>query len=513
LEAAVVEQVEQVEREDVRVLVIGTGFAGIAMAVALREQGEDGQGVVLLERGEEVGGTWRDNTYPGAACDVPSQLYSLSFAPNPRWSHSFSRQPEIQDYLVRTAREHGVSAMTRFGTEVTGAQWDPQAQRWLVDAVHDGRPVGLRAQFLISAVGALSDPAYPRVDGLESFRGSMFHSSRWDHDHDLTGERVAVIGTGASAIQFVPQVQRVAGHLTVFQRTPPWVMPRTDRPLRAVEHAAYSRFPAVQRLARQAIYWGRETYAVGFTRRPGVLKVAERIASWHLHRQVRDPALRAQLTPDYAIGCKRILISNDYYPALTQPNVSVQTAAIRAVTPTGITTVDGVHHEVDTIVVGTGFQVTDMPMARWLRDGAGRTLAELWAGRMRSHLGTTVAGLPNLFLLVGPNTGLGHSSQVFMIEQQVGYVAQAIAATAAREAATVEVREDVLAAYDAELVWRMARTVWATGGCRSWYLDAEGHNTTLWPDFTFRFRSRLARFRPEEHVFAPAVVRPVTVGV
>ncbi len=477
-----------VER-DVRVLIIGTGFAGLAMAERLAREGVED--VLLLERADDVGGTWRDNTYPGAACDVPSQLYSFSFAPNPTWARSFSRQPEIQDYLRGVAESIGVLARTHFGTTVTGARWDPAARRWRVQTDRGG----FTAQHLVSAVGALSDPLVPDLPGLASFRGEVFHSSRWDHRLDLAGRRVAVVGTGASAIQFVPRIAPVVGSLTLFQRTAPWVLPRTDRPLTWVEHRAYRRWPRLQRLARSGVYWARETYALGFTRRPRLLAVAQWIARAHLRRQVADPVLRATLTPDYAIGCKRILISNDYYPALARPNVEVLPAGVREVREDAVVATDGSVHEVDTIIFGTGFQVTDMPMAHWVRDGAGRTLAEDWAERgMRAHLGVAVDGFPNLHLLVGPNTGLGHSSQVFMIEQQVSYVAQALAEALRRGADTLEVRPEVVAATDADLQARTARTIWSTGGCSSWYLDASGRNTTLWPDFTFRYRQRLASF-------------------
>jgi len=509
VQAQVQEHVGQ-EVRHARVLVIGSGFAGLAMAIRLRSEGltrpED---LLVLERAAEVGGTWRDNTYPGAACDVPSQLYSFSFAPNPRWSRSFSFQPEIQRYLRAVADDSGVRAQILFSHPVTGARFDEQQARWYVDTDRGA----FSAQFLVTAVGALSDPRVPDLPGLADFGGDVFHSARWDHDLDLTGRRVAVMGTGASAIQFVPRIAPEVSHLTLFQRTPPWVLPRTDRALTAAEHWAYTRSPRLQRLAREGVYWARETYAYGFTRNPRLLTVAERIARAHLRHQVADPALRARLTPTYRIGCKRILISNDYYPALTRPDVDVVASGVARLEPGVVVAADGGRHEADTLIFGTGFQVTDMPMAHWLRGRGGRTLADAWAETgTRAHLGATVDGFPNLFLLVGPNTGLGHSSQVFMIEQQVAYVAAALAEADRRGAATVEVRAQAVDASDAEVQQRMARTIWATGGCDSWYLDASGRNTTLWPDFTFRYRQRLARFDAESFTFG-RVTAALPVGV
>jgi cation diffusion facilitator CzcD-associated flavoprotein CzcO len=496
--------------QDVDVVIVGSGFAGLGMAVRLLRDGVTD--FVVLERGDEVGGTWRDNTYPGAACDVPSQLYSFSFDLNPRWSRSFSGQPEILAYLRDVADRYGVRPHLRLGHAVTGAHWDDASGRWIV--VTDRAT--WRTRFLVTGVGALSDPSVPDVPGLADFRGRVFHSAQWDHDYDLTGKRVAVVGTGASAIQFVPQIQPDVAELVLFQRTPPWIMPRPDRAWTSMEQVIYRCLPPVQRLVRSAIYWGRETYAIGFTRSTRMLKGAEKIARRHLAHQVRGPQLRAKLTPSYVIGCKRILISNDYYPSLSKPNVEVIAAGLAKVSQHAVVGADGSEHEVDAIIFGTGFHVTDMPMASWLRGRDGRSLAEFWqATGMRAHRGTTVPGFPNLFVLVGPNTGLGHTSQVFMIEQQIGYVARALAETRRRGARTVEVRESVVADEDAQIQRRMARTVWMTGGCASWYLDEHGRNSTLWPDFTFRFRKLLRRFDPTAYVFTqwpqapePAVAVP-----
>ncbi len=468
-------------------VIVGSGFAGLGMAIRMKQQGMDD--FVVLERAGDVGGTWRDNTYPGAACDVPSNLYSFSFAPNPHWSRTFSAQPEIQAYLQGCADRFGIGPHLRFHHEVRGCRWDGDTRRWTIETSQGD----YEARVLISATGALSEPALPNIPGIENFAGKTFHSSRWDHDHDLSGERVAVIGTGASAIQFVPQIQPKVGHLSVFQRTAPWVMPRWDRAFTPTERWLFRNVPLTQRLSRLGIYWGREGSALGFAYQPKALKSAQRFALRHLARQVPDPALRAKLTPDYTMGCKRILISNDYYPSLSQPNVDVVTDAISEVRAHSVVTADGVEHPVDTIVFGTGFQVTEFPGAAHIFGRQGESLQQHWGEGMHAHKGTTVPGFPNLYLLVGPNTGLGHTSQVFMIESQITYVLDALRQVPTGVAEVSPAAED---AWNDKVQTAMARTVWTTGGCRSWYLDKNGRNTTLWPGFTFDFRRRLRRFDP-----------------
>ena len=490
-----------------KVLIIGTGFAGLGMAIRLKQAGLGD--FAVLERAGQVGGTWRDNTYPGAACDVPSHLYSFSFANNPDWSHSFSPQAEIQDYLERTATDFGVRPHIRFHHEVLGAAWDEVDRCWRVRTNHGD----FAADVLISATGALSDPSVPALPGLDRFEGTVFHSARWRHDHDLTGRRVAVVGTGASAIQFVPQIQPDVAHLTVFQRTPPWILPRWDRQFSPMERWAFRHVPLVQRLARTGIYWGREQMVAGFVLAPNMMRVAEHLARRHLQRSVPDPELRAKLTPDYRIGCKRILISNDYLPSLTQPNVDVVAAGLAEVRPHSVVAADGTERDVDTIIFGTGFHVTDIPVADRIVGRDGLALKDRWAEGMKAYKGTAVAGFPNLFLLVGPNTGLGHSSQVFMIESQIAYVRDALKHID-RTGAVVEVREDAETAWDAGVQRAMGRTVWTTGGCASWYLDDRGRNTTLWPGTTWRFRRHTARFDADAYrVIEPAPSpEPITVG-
>jgi cation diffusion facilitator CzcD-associated flavoprotein CzcO len=484
---------------EVRIAIIGSGFGGLGTAIRLRQRGM--HDFVVLERAGDVGGTWRDNTYPGCACDVQSHLYSFSFAPNPDWSRSFSPQPEIQTYLQRCAREFGILPHVRFHHEVTDARWDDDAQRWRIGTSRG--PV--TAQVLVMAAGALSDPVIPDLRGLNGFRGRTFHSARWDHGYDLRGRRVAVIGTGASAIQFVPEIQPRVERLHVFQRTPPWILPRHQRDLGAGERRLFRRMPAAQKTARGAIYLAREAFVLAF-RHPRAMGVAQRVALRHLRQSIPDPALRRKLTPDWTMGCKRILLSNEYLPALAQPNVEVVTDAIAEVRAGSIVTGDGVERAVDAIIFGTGFQPTDPPLAHHTCGREGRTLAEVWAGSPRAHVGTTVAGFPNLFVLMGPNTGLGHTSVVYMIEAQIEHLLGALDHMQAHGIAAVEPKPEAQDAFVDAVERRMTGTVWTSGGCRSWYLDPTGRNSTLWPDFTWRFRRRVARFEPAEYAMERARV-------
>ena len=478
----------------VRVAVVGSGFSGIGSAVRLEQEGiED---FVVLERADSVGGTWRDNTYPGCACDVPSHLYSFSFAPNPDWSHVFSRQPEIRAYLERVTDEFGVRPHVHTRTDLVSGAWDDEALLWRLETSRGP----LTADVVISGCGGLVEPAFPDVPGVEDFEGPAFHSARWDHDVDLRGKRVAVVGTGASAIQFVPAIQPEVAHLVLFQRTPPWVMPRMDREYGERQKRLFRRAPGLQRVARSGQYWLRELNLLAFTGQGRMRALAEREARKHLEAQVPDPALRAKLTPDYAIGCKRVLVSNDYFPAVTQPNVEIVSTGVREVRAHSVVDGNGVEHEVDVIVYGTGFRVMDIPVAHCLTGREGRTLSEAWdKGGAEAHRGTTVAGFPNLFLLLGPNTALGHSSVVFMIEAQIAYVVQALRALRQSGAQALEVRRAAQAAYNAELQAQLDETVWNTGGCRSWYRDENGRNFTLWPTHTFTFRKQTSRFDGEAY--------------
>jgi cation diffusion facilitator CzcD-associated flavoprotein CzcO len=481
----------------VRVAIVGSGFGGLGTAIRLKQDGIDD--FLIFEKSDDLGGTWRDNSYPGCACDVPSHLYSYSFALNPDWSRSFSGQAEIWAYLRRCVERFGLERHLRFGHEVRAADWDEAAQRWRIETARGT----FTADAVVAAAGPLSEPATPDLPGLESFAGAVFHSARWDHDLDLTDRKVAVIGTGASAVQFVPVIQPKVDRLRLFQRTPPWIVPRGDRALTKAERALYRTVPLAQRLVRLSIFLTQEFSAVGFLN-PRLLRLAQRVPLRHLRRSVPDPELRARLVPEYTMGCKRVLRSDDYLPALTQPNVDVVTAGIREVTPTGIVTADGVEHPVDTIIFGTGFHVTDPPIGDTVRGRDGRSLAEVWQGSPEAYLGTSVAGFPNLFLLLGPSTGLGHTSVVYMIEAQLRYVLDALRYLRRDDVSSVEPTPDAQREFRTEVDRRMRTTVWASG-CDSWYIDGTGRNSTIWPSFATAFRHRLRRFDPRRHLIsAPA---------
>jgi cation diffusion facilitator CzcD-associated flavoprotein CzcO len=476
----------------VRFAIAGSGFAGIGAGIKLREAGI--HDFVILERGSDVGGTWRDNTYPGCACDVPSHLYSFSFEPNPNWSRTFSPQPEIWDYLRHCAKKYGVEPHVLFNHTVTEAAWDDDNEVWTIETDKGS----ITADFFISGVGALSDPKLPDIPGIETFEGHMFHSAQWDHEYDLTDKKVAVIGTGASSIQFVPKIQPKVKQLNLFQRTAPWIMPQRDRDLTRFEQRLYKLFPPVQLAMRAAIYWVRELFVLGFMR-PRKGSPGEQISRRHLNSQVKDPALRKKLTPHYRMGCKRVLISDAYYPALQQPNVDVVTDGIAEIKPHSIVTKDGTEREIDALILGTGFYVTDMPVAEYVRGRGGKTMADHWHGSPQAYLGSTVNGFPNMFFLVGPNTGLGHNSIVFMIESQLNYLMECLEQLDARGADVFEVREEVQTAFNDRLQQRLQGTVWNSGGCASWYLDENGKNTTIWPGFTWPFRQETRHFNPADY--------------
>jgi cation diffusion facilitator CzcD-associated flavoprotein CzcO len=478
-------------------LIVGAGFAGLCAAIKLQEDGETD--FLVVEKGPDVGGTWRDNTYPGAACDVPSQLYSFSFAPNRDWSSSFSPQPEIQAYLKRVARESGTLDRFSFHTSLEDARWDEDAQVWRSRIAGPDGEREVTSTTLVVGAGALSEPKLPEIDGIDTFQCRLFHSSRWDHDVDLAGRRVAVIGTGASAIQIVPEVQKVlhetGGHLDVYQRTAPWVIPRSDRPYTRLERFLFKRFPAVQRMYRSSIYLSREMLVPGLTVDRRFSAPVKKAAQANLLKGVRDPELRARLTPNFDIGCKRMLISNTYYPAVASPNVELVTDRITKVTGNAVVTADGTERPADVLVVATGFHTTDLPIAERIRGRDGRTLAQVWdEGGMAAYKGTTVPDFPNYFMLVGPNTGQGHTSMVVIIEAQVEYLRDAVRSMRRSGWTTLEPTPEAFRAWNASLQGRMERTVWTTGGCSSWYLDEHGNNTTLWPRSTVTFRRDLARF-------------------
>jgi len=479
---------------DVRFVIIGTGFAGLGAAIALRRAGH--HDLVVLERADDVGGTWRDNAYPGCRCDVESNLYSFSFAPNPDWSQTYSAQPELRSYLRDIAARYGVLPAVRFGHEVTAVAWDDTARRWRISTTRGEDDPGpeFSARYVIAGTGFLVEPARPEFPGIGQFAGTIMHSARWDPGWSAAGRRIAVIGTGASAIQIVPQIQPEAEQLTVFQRTPAYVLPHNNRPVRRWERRLYRSLPATQVAARIATYWKREILAIGFVMRPQILARAEVIWRRHMERSITDPELRRKLTPGYRLGCKRILLSNEFYPAVAASNAAVVTEPIAGFTADAIVTADGTRHQVDTVILATGFRVSDNPMPAKVTGRGGATMATMLG---QTYLGTVLPGFPGYFQLIGANTGLGHSSMVYMIESQLAFIVDAIAKTEAAGGPVPDVRPDVAAAYNARLQRKLPATIWGSG-CASWYLDPAGRNLTLWPGFTFDYRRRTRRYRPRD---------------
>ncbi|WP_370944123.1 flavin-containing monooxygenase [Amycolatopsis sp. cg5] len=482
------------KRIETGVVIVGTGFSGLGMAIQLRKEGRED--FVILEKADDVGGTWRDNTYPGCACDIPSHMYSFSFEQNPGWSRAYSPQPEIWDYLREVTKKHDLTRFTRFGQEMTGARWDSDEARWHVVTKAGDEFV---ARFLVSGIGALHIPQIPRLPGIEQFKGETFHSARWNHAYDLRGKKVAVIGTGASAIQFVPQIAPDVAQLKLFQRTPPWIMAKPDREMPTWARRAFGSVPLLQRAFRSALYWVLEARAVGFNGHPGVMKIGEKLAKRHIASAIKDPALRAKLTPDYTMGCKRVLVSNDYYPALTRDNVDVVTDGVAEVREHSVVDGAGVEHEVDAIIYGTGFHVTDAFDDLDIIGRDGRNLGKEWGAEgMRTHMGITVSGFPNLFFLLGPNTGLGHNSVVFMIESQIRYIAQMLREVESRGAKAIDPRAGAQERFNVDIQRKLAKGIWTQGGCQSWYLDAKGVNRTLWPGFTWKYWLETRKVKTEE---------------
>ncbi|AEF42363.1 flavin-containing monooxygenase [Hoyosella subflava] len=479
-----------------RTLIIGTGFSGMGMAIQLlRNKQPD---FIIIDKAHDFGGTWRENTYPGCACDVPSHMYSFSFEPNARWTKLWARQPEIFEYMRAVAEKHDLKSYTHFGRTFTGAAWDDTTQRW---TVRTAEGVSYEAQYLVSGIGGLHIPSVPRFQGDDTFRGERFHSAQWNHEIDLRGKRVAVIGTGASAIQFVPEIVDQVKELHLYQRTPAWVLPRTNVPIPGVAQTALTKVPLARRAVRNVIYWASESLALGLNGNSNMMQPIERLAKWNIDRSVPDPELRRKLTPDYRIGCKRILGSSTYYPALAREHSEVITEGIREFTPTGIIANDGTEREVDVVIYGTGFHVTDGFDSIDLTGRDGVKLKEQWArAGMETHLGITIAGFPNAFFLLGPNTALGHNSVVFMIEQQIGYILSAMK-LADTKRGVIEVSAAAQREFTNEIQSKLTTGVWSTGGCTSWYLDSQGLNRTIWPGFTFQYWSRTRRVNASDFVF------------
>jgi cation diffusion facilitator CzcD-associated flavoprotein CzcO len=482
-----------------RAVIIGSGFSGLGMAIALQKQGFGFEDFVILEKADDIGGTWRDNTYPGCACDIPSHMYSFSFEPKPDWTHMWSLQPEIFDYLKGVAEKYGLRRYIRFNSRVERATWDDAEMRWHVFTA-DGQEYV--AQFLVSGAGALHIPLIPEIERADEFAGVSFHSAQWDHSVDITGKRVAVIGTGASAIQLVPEIVKDVAELQVYQRTPPWVMPRPNNALPEWVRRAFTEVPGTRAAMRVAIYWLHEVVGFGMTKQPELLRIGALLGKWNIRRSVKDKALRRKLTPDYRAGCKRILNSDTYYRGIANPKTQVITERITRMTRDGIVTADGVEHPVDVVVFATGFHVTDSYSYVDVTGPGGEDLVDRWNREgVEAHRGVAVADMPNLFFLLGPNTGLGHNSVVFMIEAQIRYVAQAIAAVDRSGAQAVAPTRAAQDAFNGDLQDGLAKTVWNTGGCRSWYLDSHGVNRVLWSGMTWQYWLATRRFKRSEYRF------------
>jgi cation diffusion facilitator CzcD-associated flavoprotein CzcO len=461
-----------------RVAIIGAGMSGLAMGIALRQAGMED--FTIHEKAAGIGGTWRENTYPGVACDVPAHLYTYSFAPNPDWSRVYAPGWEIQEYFEHCAAEYGLRPHIRLGSEITAARFDERTSRWHITTASGEEDT---ADVLVSAIGALHVPNRPDIEGLETFQGEVVHSAQWSPDADLTGKRVAVIGSAASAVQIVPSIAGEVAHLDVFQRTANWIIPRLDRAYPASWRRIFRRVPLTGLLHRWQLYWMLESRFPLFRGAGRRNEREKRLALRHLEAQVPDPALRRTLTPDYPPGCKRILVSDDFYPALMRENVDLVTEPIARVTPEGIVTADGALHPADAIVLATGFRATDIPKTEVAGRG-GLTLREAWQDGLAAHRTVAVPGFPNFFTLLGPNSGLGHSSIIFMVEAQVRYVMQCLWKLV--EHRTIEPREGAASRFDAAMQRGLAGTIWQSG-CHSWYQDRNGKITTLWPYGTVRY--------------------------
>lgn len=483
------------EEIKVDVVIVGGGFSGLCMAIKLLEAGMNS--FLLIEKSDDIGGTWYDNRYPGCACDIPSHLYSFSFDPWPDWSRMYPGQQEIHDYLKRCVQRYELAPYIRLNTRFHEAIWNESEGVWHATA---GEGMRIQARVLVSGIGALHVPQFPKLKGIDSFSGPKFHSSNWNHSVDLDGKNVAVVGTGASAIQFVPQIAPRAGKLYLFQRTPPWIVPRMDFAIAEKWKQRFRRFPLIMRAFRQLIFWRQEFRVLGFLGNRFVRGKATEIAIHHLEKQIVDPRMRAALKPNYELGCKRVLVSDDYYPALTRPNVELVTNGIAEVCEHSIVTEDGVERPIDVLIFSTGFRATEPLIGIRIVGRSGVEIHDAWRERMSAYLGVTVSGFPNLFLLLGPNTGLGHNSVVLMIEAQVRYVMSCLALMKRSQKQVLEVRPETQKQFVTDIHRRLESTVWQSGGCHSWYQDQRtGENTAIWPGSVVAYERRTRSAAPADY--------------
>ena len=474
------------------VAIIGAGFGGIGLAITLKKAGIDS--MTIFEKAEGVGGVWRHNTYPGAACDVPSHLYSFSFEPNPDWSRRYSPQPEILDYLEHCVEKYGLRRSLRLGTEVTRAQFDDESAKWRIETAGGEK---VEADVLVSACGQLSRPAMARIPGADRFKGPIFHTAKWNHDVEIEGKRVAVIGTGASTIQVVPAIAERVAQLDVYQRSAPYVIPKKDRPYMPWERRLFRWFPPARLLARFTQWLTFEIFISAFNQIRGMGRLGVRMFEHNLEDQISDPELKRALTPEDVLGCKRVLISPDYYSTLERPNVELVTHGVRELTKSGVVADDGTERPADVIVLSTGFESTRFLSPMEIRGRDGRDLNEAWQDGANAYLGMAVAGFPNLFVMYGPNTNLGSGSIIFQLESQMAYIADAVERLR-RSGGLLSVRSEVQQAFDSEMQTRLSTSVWQTG-CNNWYVDEHGRNTNNWPGFTLEYRRRTRRLDPADY--------------
>ena len=478
-------------------VIVGAGFAGIGTAIRLRNSGIEN--FAILERGSAVGGTWRDNTYPGAACDIPSRLYSYSFAPNPNWSHTYSGSGEILDYIHTMVGEFDIESRIRFGHNVVDIIWNEASGHWHLSI--DGR-ADVRARTVVMASGPLANASLPNIRGIDTYEGHKIHSARWDHDYDFEGKKIAVVGTGASAVQIVPELVKIADTVKVFQRTPGWTLPRVNRKTQAGTKRRYARYPQTQTLARSLWFWGHESVALGVVWKTPLTRIVELVGRAHLRRQVRDPWLRRQLTPRFRAGCKRLLMTSDYYPALQKPNCTLVTWPIATLSPRGIRTVEGIEHQFDAIVFATGSDVsnTGTPIPITGRDS--RVLADEWSAGAKAYKSIAVSGYPNMYFTFGPNSGPGHSSALVYMEAQIDYIVEAVSLVLEGNLHSADVRQDVQDAYNEEMQRKLAKTTW-NSGCSSWYLTEDGFNATMFPGFATQYVNQLKGVEQGDFTMVP----------
>jgi len=494
----------------VSTLIIGAGFAGLGTAIRLLQSGVED--FVILERDEQVGGTWRDNTYPGAACDIPSLLYTYSFAQNPNWSRAYSGSAEILAYIQHMVDEYDLTRFIRFGVTVTGLEFDEDEGTWTV-GVEGSADVTARA--VVMASGPLANASLPRLRGIDTYTGHKIHSARWDHDYDMTGKKVAVIGTGASGVQIIPELVKQAASVKVFQRTPGWVLPRVNFRHPDWAKRLFRTAPATQTAARQAWFWGHESVALGLVWTSVFTSLVETAAKIQLRAQVKDSWMRRQLTPDFRAGCKRMLMTSDYYPALQKDNCKLITWPIATLSPAGIRTADGIEHHVDAIVFATGFDVCKTGTPFPIHGVGGRSLGEEWSTGVQAYKSVSVAGYPNLFITFGPNSGPGHNSALVYMESQINYIVQGVRRILDENLLALDVKEDRQRHFNELLQKRLARTTW-NSGCKSWYLTEDGHNGTMYPGFGTQFARQMATLQAADyhatpkHASAPPA-RPATV--